>query len=125
MKFAIKIEPTFTIIAPEVEVLNKEVGAALLVKVNEEIRNNPYPSIVVDLSMVSQLLNESITDILSIQEAIELSNGIIVFTCLQEFVLQKVKQERLHLSIHVATTIEDAQELIDKEKVSRSMLNEL
>ncbi|HRP88929.1 MAG TPA: hypothetical protein PKX92_02705 [Edaphocola sp.] len=125
MKFAIKIEPTITIIAPETEVMDMEVGAALLSKVNEEIRNTPYPSIIVDLGQVEQLLNESISSILSIQESIEKSEGILVFACLQDFVLQKVKQERLHLNIHVAHNIEDAKDLINKEQVSRSLLKEL
>ncbi|MNL76412.1 hypothetical protein D3C87_2023770 [compost metagenome] len=69
--------------------------------------------------------NEALDALLNIHENVYEDQGSIVFTNLQESVMQKMKQERLHLSINIATTMAEAVDFINHEIMERGLLNEL
>lgn len=126
MKFAIELEPTYTIIAPDVDVMDKEFAEALFAKIKEGLEANANQRFIIDLGVVQQMVNESVHPLLCIQEAIEAAEGHLVFTNVQELVLQKIKQERLHLSLQLANSMEEAIALVNNdEKMARGLLNEM
>ncbi len=126
MKFAIELEPTYTIIAPDVDLMDKEFAEALFAKIKEGLEANAHQSFIIDLGVVHQMVNESVHPLLCIQEAVEAAEGNLVFTNVQELVLQKLKQERLHLSLQLANSMEDAVALVNNdEKMTRGLLNEM
>lgn len=126
MKFAIELEPNYTIIAPEVDVMDKEFAEALFAKIKEGLEANANQNFIIDLGVVQQMVNESVHPLLCIQEAVEAAEGNLVFTNVQELVLQKIKQERLHLSLQLANTMEEAITLVNNdEKMARGLLNEM
>lgn len=126
MKFAIEIQPTYVIIAPETEVMNKDVAEALSVKVKEGLEANANLSFIIDLEAVLQLTNDAIQSLLGLQLIVEAADGNLVITNTQELVLQKIKQERIHLSIQVTNNMEEAIDLVkDNEAMARGMLNEI
>ncbi|OJV54585.1 MAG: hypothetical protein BGO31_06340 [Bacteroidetes bacterium 43-16] len=126
MKFAIELEPNYTIIAPEVDVMDKEFAEALFAKIKEGLEANANQNFIIDLGVVQQMVNDSVHPLLCIQEAVEATEGNLVFTNVQELVLQKIKQERLHLSLQLANTMEEAITLVNNdEKMARGLLNEM
>ena len=126
MKFAIEIESTYAIIAPEVELMDKEAAEALCAKVKEGLEANAGLSFIVDFGAVQQLLNESIYPLLCLQQTMEAADSALVITNTQELVLQKIKQERLHLSIQVANNLEEAVDLVkNNETMAPGLLNEM
>ncbi len=126
MKFAIELEPTYTIIAPDVDLMDKEFAEALFAKIKEGLEANAHQSFIIDLGAVHQMVNESVHPLLCIQEAVEAAEGNLVFTNVQELVLQKIKQERLHLSLQLANSMEEAIALVNNdEKMARGLLNEM
>lgn len=126
MKFAIELEPTYTIIAPDVDLMDKEFAEALFAKIKEGLEANAHQSFIIDLGAVHQMVNESVHPLLCIQETVEAAEGNLVFTNVQELVLQKIKQERLHLSLQLANSMEEAIALVNNdEKMARGLLNEM
>lgn len=126
MKFAIELEPTYTIIAPDIDVMDKEFAEALFAKIKEGLEANANQNFIIDLGVVQQMVNESVHPLLCIQEAVEAAEGHLVFTNVQELVLQKIKQERLHLSLQLANSMEEAVALVNNdEKMARGLLNEM
>ncbi len=126
MKFAIEIEPTYVIIAPEVEIMDKEAAEALCAKVKEGLEANANLSFIVDFGAVHQFTNDSIHPLLCLQQIIEAAEANLVITNTQELVLQKIKQERLHLSIQIASNMTEAVDLVkDNEAMARGLLNEM
>ena len=124
MKFAIDTGTTNTQITPQMEVMDEIVLTELYETIEKIIITKANPYFIIDMKAVSQLTNEAIHPLLKIQALIESLDGIVVFINLQELILQKVKQERLHLSLQIAGSQEEALELILQENLSREMLNE-
>lgn len=126
MKFAIEVETTYAVIAPEVALMDKDAAEALCAKVNEGLEADANLSFIVDLGAVQQLSNESIYPLLCLQQKLEAAESTLVIANTQEFVLQKIKQERLHLSIQVASSLDEAIDLVkNNETMARGMLNEM
>jgi anti-anti-sigma regulatory factor len=126
MKIAVEKEPTYLMIAPDVEILDKEAAEALYEKVKESVDANASTNFIVDLGAVHQLTNESIPSLLALQELVEQNEGALVMLHAQELVLQKIKQERLHLSIQVANSLMEAEDLVNNdEKMARGLVNEM
>lgn len=126
MKIAVEKEPTYLMIAPAVEVLDKEAAAALFAKVKENIDANASTNFLIDLGVVHQLTNETIHVLLALQELVENNEGALVMLNAQELVLQKIKQERLHLSIQMASSLEEAIGLVNNdETMAHGLVNEM
>ena len=126
MKFAIEIETTYAVIAPDVALMDKDAAEALCAKVKEGLAANPNLSFIVDIGVVEQLSSESIYPLMCLQQTLEAAEGTLVIANPQELVLQKIKQERLHLSIQVASSLEEAIDLVkNNETMARRMLNEM
>ncbi|WP_129020752.1 MULTISPECIES: STAS domain-containing protein [Edaphocola] len=125
MKVALEIKPAFIIITPEGAVLNNEFVAAIESKTKEGSEANSGQCYIVDLSYAEYMENEALDALLNIHENVYEDQGSIVFTNLQESVMQKMKQERLHLSINIATTMAEAVDFINHEIMERGLLNEL
>lgn len=125
MKVALEIKPAFIIITPEGAVLNEEFVAALASKTNEGSEANSGQCYIVDLSYAEYMENDALDALLNVHELVYEDQGSIVFTNLQESVMQKMKQERLHLSINITTTMAEAADFINHEIMERGLLNEL
>jgi len=125
MKVALEIKPAFIIITPEGSVLNNEFVAVIAGKTKEGSEANSGQCYIVDLSCAEYMENEALDALLNMHENVYEDQGSIVFTNLQESVMQKMKQERLHLSINIATTMEEAVDFINHEIMERGLLNEL
>lgn len=125
MKVALEIKPAFIIITPEGAVLNEEFVAALASKTKEGSEANSGQCYIVDLSYAEYMENDALDALLNVHELVYEDQGSIVFTNLQESVMQKMKQERLHLSINITTTMEEAADFINHEIMERGLLNEL
>lgn len=125
MKFAIEIETSNTHIAPQEEIMDELVLNELYKKIEQIITSDVNPCFIINMEAVTQLTNEALHPLLKIQALIESLDGMVVFVNLQLPILQKVKQERLHLSLQIASSMEEAVELIHQENLSREMLNEI
>lgn len=126
MKVALEIKPAFIIITPEGAVLNQEFVEALENKTKEGSEANSGQCYIVDLSYAEYMENDAMDALLGIHEMVYSDQGSIVFTSLQESVMQKMKQERLHLSINITATMDEAIEFINHEIMERGgLLNEL
>lgn len=125
MKFAIEIKPTYIIITPEGTVMNKEFVDALTSKTKEGSQANSGQCYIIDMAHAEYMENDALDALLALHETVYTEDGSIVFTNLQESVMQKMKQERLHLSINISATMPEAVDFINHEIMERGLLNEL
>lgn len=90
------------------------------------IKNNDLPlnNFIIDLSNVSNFEIKATPAIIKLHELVYNVGGSIVFTLLQDAVLQKVKQERLHLTINITPTMIEAEDIINMEVLERDLLGE-
>lgn len=116
MTVAIELDQNFIKLSPQTERLDGEAGAELFELMKNQMQMHQYPNFIIDLSAVQHLLIEAVQPLLASQEMLLQHSGTLVLTNTQEPVLQKIKQERLHLSIQVANNMEEALELLRRNE---------
>lgn len=116
MTVAIELDQNFIKLSPQTERLDGEAGAELFELMKNQMQMHQYPNFIIDLSAVQHLLIEAVQPLLASQEMLLQHSGTLVLTNTQEPVLQKIKQERLHLSIQVANNMEGALELLRRNE---------
>lgn len=125
MKCSIEIKTTYTIITPESSILDKELVDALLDKIEDCKKSTLGLYVIVNLQQCEAMEHSAFESLLQLHTTLYAQDGSIVFTGMNEPVLQKMKQERLHLSINLTPTMEEAVDIISMEIMERDLLNEL
>ena len=125
MKCSIEIKSTYTIITPECSILDRILVDALLDKIEETKTTTSGMYIIVNLSNCETMEHDAFESLLHLHTTLYAQDGSIVFTGINESVMQKMKQERLHLSINLTPTMEEAVDIISMEIMERDLLNEL
>ncbi len=116
MTVAIELDQNFIKLSPQTERLDGEAGAELFELMKNQMQMHQCPNFIIDLSAVQHLLIEAVQPLLASQEMLLQQSGTLVLTNTQEPVLQKIKQERLHLSIQVANNMEEVLELLRRNE---------
>lgn len=123
MLFKLDTKENHYIISANFDTLDEIMAEGLSVY----IKNNDLPlnNFIIDLSNVSNFEIKATPTIIKLHELVyNKIGGSIVFTLLQDAVLQKVKQERLHLTINITPTMIEAEDIINMEVLERDLLGE-
>lgn len=123
MEFKIESKSLYTLIAPVGESMDEAMAASLGGKVKEEMEQGKS-SFIIDLQRCTELEPTSSGSLLSLHKLVYNNGGSLVFTQLEDRVMQSMKKEQLHLSLNIAPTLLEAIDIISMEALERDLLNE-
>ena len=123
MEFKIDTKANYVLVLPETVTLNENMAEQLRQKVKELTLENSH-NFIVDLSncLNCDLGAESI--LLDLHQYVYDNDGSLVFTGLQDTVMNSMKKEQLHLSLNLTPTLIEAIEIINMEILERDFLKE-
>jgi anti-anti-sigma factor len=111
MNFTVSSNPTYTIIASEVDKLNAsnapELKAAIL-QTNKESCNH----IIIDLTKTDYCDSSGLSAILSANRLCKNANGVFVLTGLQANVRKMIEIAQLHRVLNITDTLEEAEKMM-------------
>ncbi len=124
MSFKIDTKENYTLISPENSVIDVNMAAALA-KIIKEPTQNDTLNFIIDVSACQKYDIAANDALVNLHEFVygEM-NGSIVFTGLATEVFNKIKQERLHLSLNITPTMIEAEDIINMEVLERDLLGE-
>jgi len=124
MSFKIDTKDNYVLISPENSEINVNMAEALR-QIIDTHKTTDTNNFIIDLA------NCSTFDVLSNTYWLDLHEytynelfGSLVFTNLTEEVNQKMKQERLHLSLNITPTLIEAKDIVNMEILERELLGE-
>jgi anti-anti-sigma factor len=123
MEFKIDTKPNYTLIQSDSKELNVNMAEALRQKV-KELSEKDSRNFIIDLKNCLQIELEAGNILLDLHNRVYESEGSLVFTNLEDEVLQTLKKEQLHLSLNLSPTQIEAVDIISMEILERNLLNE-
>lgn len=124
MSFKIDTKDNYVLISPE----NSEINVNMAEEVRQIIETHKTTDIN---NFILDVSNCTTFDVLSNTHWLDLHEhtynellGSLVFTQLTDEVNQKMKQERLHLSLNITPTLIEAIDIINMEILERELLGE-
>lgn len=123
MEFKIDTKAIYTLITPQSEVLNEIMAEALCHKVKELFKDGSR-NFIINLASCNSAKMDSGTALLELHQLIYNNEGSLVFTELQDPVMQSMKKEQLHLSLNITPTFLEATDIISMEVLERDLFNE-
>lgn len=124
MNFKIDTKETYVIITPDFPELNEDMAVQLCQKINELIENGSQ-NFIVSLKNVNTAVVSSTAPLIELHQYVYNNNYSLVFTDLQESVMQMLKKEQVHLSLNLTPTFIEAIDIIHMEILERDLLGEL
>lgn len=124
MEFKIDTKPTYTVITPESGDLSVNLAEVIRQKVDEATENGSQ-NFVVDLQNISSMEMVSGNTLLELHHAVYARGGSLVFTGLEDCVIQTMKQGQYHLSLNLTPTLIEAIDIISMEVLERDLLGEV
>lgn len=123
MEFKIDTKPNYTLIQSDSGELNVNMAEALRQKV-KELSEKDSRNFIIDLKNCLQMELEAGNILLDLHNRVYDREGSLVFTDLEDEVLQAMKKEQLHLSLNLSPTRIEAVDIISMEILERDLLNE-
>lgn len=123
MEFKIDTKETYTIITPNTSRLDAKLTAALSQKCTDLTKNgsNNY---IIDLQQCISADKESFGDLLQMHEDCYSNSCSLIFTGVQNKVLDSMKETELDLSINIAPKMIEAIDIISMEILERDLFDE-
>jgi anti-anti-sigma regulatory factor len=123
MEFKIDTKTNYTLILPETPEINENMAEALRQKVKELTLQGNH-SYIVDLTNCQSCSLAAGNILLDLHETVYNNAGSLVFTDLQDPVLQSMKKEQWHLSLNLTPTLIEAIDIVNMENIERDLLKE-
>lgn len=123
MEFKIDAKTNYTLIQPEIGRLSVIMAEQLCQEVDVLLKQNCL-NFIIDLKGQLDIVVEAGSVLLELHHQLYKAGHSMVFTNLQENVLQSMKKEQLHLSLNISPTLIEAIDIIRMEMVERDILNE-
>ncbi len=122
MEINIEIKPGYTVLTPQEGLLNEQV-ADLIEKINEQQATGSR-NFIVSLKNCTDIDSRSAYALLELHHNIYEQTGSLAFCELPNVVLQKLKQEQLHLSLNLTPTFIEAADIVNMEVLERDLYND-
>lgn len=111
-------------IIPENSILDANMTENLMQSIRENDHNG-INNFIIDLSNCHKYEIDANELLMELHDLVyNEMNGSIVFTNLHSEVFNKIKQERLHLSLNITPTLVEAVDIINMEVLERDILGE-
>lgn len=123
MDFKIDTKPTYTVITPETGELGVNMAEVIRQKVGEATETGSH-NFVINLQHVTSMNMASGNVLLELHNDIYNNGGSLVFTTLEEGVIQTMKKGQYHLSLNLTPTLIEAIDIISMEVLERDLLGE-
>lgn len=124
MTFKFETKETYTIILPECDVLDVNVAEELYQTIKTDTKFDTQ-NFIIDATNCQKYDIEANELLLEIHDYVyNVMTGSIVFTNLNQDTYNKIKQERLHLSLNITPTLIEAVDIISMEVLERDLLSE-
>jgi len=123
MEFKIDTKPTYTVITPDRGDLSVNLAEVIRQKVEEQ-RETGSHNFVIDLQNISSMEMASGNVLLELHHSVYNHGGSLVFTGMEDCVMQIMKQGQYHLSLNLTPTLIEAIDIISMEVMERDLLDE-
>ena len=123
MEFKIDTKPTYTVITPETGNLSVNMAEEIRQKVIDTTETDGH-NFVIDLQNISNMEMAAGNEILDLHHEIYNRCCSLVFTSMNENVMNTMKQGQYHLSLNLAPTMIEAIDIISMEVLERDLLGE-
>lgn len=123
MEFKIDTKPSYTQITPVANHLDANLTAALRQKC-EELTGNGSPNIIIDIHNCLNADKAAFPGLITLHQLFYENNRSLVFTNVQDEVMNLLKQNELDQAINLAPTMAEAVDIISMEILERDLFNE-
>ena len=123
MEFKIDTKPTYTVIAPETNILDANLTAAIRQKWKELTEKGSH-NLIVDLHNCLAADENSTDTLVAFHEEVYNNNESLVFTNLKQDVINALKNKEADLIMNVAPTMKEAVDIVSMEILERELFDE-
>lgn len=123
MEFKIDTKPTYTVITPETGNLSVILAGEIRQKVIDTTETDGH-NFVIDLQNISSMEMASGNGLLELHHELYNKGCSLVFTSMNESIMNTMKQGQYHLSLNLAPTMIEAIDIISMEVLERDLLGE-
>jgi anti-anti-sigma factor len=123
MEFKIDTKPTYTVITPDSGDLTVNLAEAIRQKVDDATETGSH-NFVIDLHNINNMDMSSGNVLLDLNDSLYNNGCSLVFTTLEDGVMQTMKKGQYHLSLNLAPTLNEAIDIISMEVLERDLLGE-
>jgi anti-anti-sigma factor len=123
MEFKIDTKPTYTVITPETGDLSVKLAEEIRQKVKEATETNSH-NFVIDLEHIENMDMASGNELLELHNELYNNGCSLVFTSINDSILNTMKKGQYHLSLNLAPTMIEATDIISMEVLERDLLGE-
>jgi len=121
MEFKIDTRDTYTLITPTAEHLDDSMAAALQQKL-QDLADEGQTAFVIDLSRATSADGAAFEVFVSQHEEAYEAGRSLVFTGAVDGLLQQMKQQRVHLTLNLTPTLDEAVDIVNMEALERELL---
>lgn len=123
MEFKIDTKPTYTVITPETGDLSVNLAEEIRQKVKEATETDSH-NFVIDLTNIENMDMASGDHLLDLHNELYSNGRSLVFTSMNESIMNTMKKGQYHLSLNLAPTMIEAIDIISMEVLERDLLGE-
>ena len=123
MEFKIDTKPTYTVITPEKADLSVILAEEIRQKVKDATETEGH-NFVIDLSNIENMDRTAGDVLLDLHSELYNNGRSLVFTAMNENVMNTMKKGQYHLSLNLAPTLIEAIDIISMEVLERDLLGE-
>ena len=122
MEIIVAIKPGYTILTPQEGLLDNQ--AQILIEKIKEQQETGGRNFIISMKNCTDIDSASAYALLELHHSIYEHTGSLVFCELTNVVLQKLKQEQLHLSLNLTPTFIEAADIVNMEMLERELYND-
>jgi anti-anti-sigma regulatory factor len=123
MEFKIDTNDTYTLILPTAMALDASMAASLRAKCLD-LADEGSQNFVIDLTNAREADDASLEVFVSFHEECYEEERSLVFTGVVDGLLQRMKQARVHLTLNITPTLDEAIDMVNMEILERDLLND-
>lgn len=123
MEFKIDTKPTYTVITPDSGDLSVNLAEVIRQKVEEATETGSH-NFVIDLQNINSMYMSAGNVLLDLHQYVYDKGNSLVFTTLEDDVMQVMKKGQYHLSLNLTPTLKEAIDIISMEVLERDLLGE-
>lgn len=123
MEFKIDTNETYTLLLPQIPVLDASL-AALMLEQTHQLAEEGTENFIFDMQQIESANEVGLTAMATLHERCYEEAHSLIFTGVLGPLLQQFKKERLHLVLNITPTLEEAIDMVNMEILERDLYNE-
>lgn len=123
MEFKIDTKPTYCVVTPVTNLIDANLTAALRQKW-KELAETGSRNLIVDLHNCMDAGTEGPDALIALHDEVYAANESLVFTQLQNRVLEALKLQEADLNLNLAPTLNEAIDIVSMEILERDLFSE-